>query len=29
MREKLRGSVKSYVDPFEPAISPDDVDAYR
>jgi prevent-host-death family protein len=29
IREALCGSVKSYVDPFEPAISPDDIDAYR
>jgi len=29
IREKLCGSVRSYADPFEPAISPDDIDAYK
>ena len=29
MREKLCGSVKTYVDPFEPVISPDDIGAYK
>lgn len=29
IREKLCGSVNSYVDPFEPAISPDDIEACK
>ena len=29
IREKLCGSVKSYVEPFESAISPDDIEAYK
>jgi len=29
IREKLCGSVKSYVNPFESALSPDDIEAYK
>ncbi len=29
IRKKLSGSVKSYVDPFEPAVRPEDVEAYK
>ncbi len=29
MREKLAGSIKSYIDPFEPAVSNDEVEAYK
>ena len=29
IREKLSGSVKSFVDPFEPAVCPDDIEACK
>ena len=29
IREKLSGSVRSYLDPFESAVSPDDIEAYK
>ena len=29
IREKLAGSVKSYIDPFEPAVGDDEVEAYK
>ena len=29
IREQLSGSVKSYVDPFESAVRPEDVEAYK
>lgn len=29
IREKLSGSVKSYDDPFESAVSPDDIEVYK
>ncbi|MGA7880551.1 MAG: type II toxin-antitoxin system Phd/YefM family antitoxin [Terrimicrobiaceae bacterium] len=29
IREKLAGSVKSYIDPFESAVSDDEVEAYK
>ena len=29
IREKLAGSVKSYIDPFEPTVNDDEVEAYK